>query len=226
MVKGGGSRPSVAPRTPARAPRATRAYIWRAFPPETSGPATRPRRGLAPRRPGGWERLFLCERQWFAPSNRPSLLVRPMRLKISLGRVCILRGSRTAGGPSRFETQGCAADGTADSPELWRAVTSAIMWERTEIPARLAAPPPRPTRGPAARSRGRGRRRPAAAHDRAGICRLLHGHIIRRVSPSPTPLSEPATACVRPARPTPPRFSLARIASPASAQSIDGDQLY
>jgi hypothetical protein len=25
-----------------------------------------------------------------------------------------------AGGPSRFETQGCAADGTADSPELWR----------------------------------------------------------------------------------------------------------
>ena len=49
MVKGGGSRPSVAPRTPARAPRATRAYIWRAFPPETSGPATRPRRGLAPR---------------------------------------------------------------------------------------------------------------------------------------------------------------------------------
>jgi hypothetical protein len=163
MVRGGGCRPCVAPRTPARAPRATRAYIWRAFPPETSGPATRPRRGLAPRRPGGWERLFLCERQRFAPSNRPSLLVRPMRLKISLGRVCILRGSRTAGGPSRFETQGCAADGTADSPELWRAVTSAIMWERTKIPARLAAPPPRPTRGPAARSRGRGRRWPAGA---------------------------------------------------------------
>jgi hypothetical protein len=30
---------------------------------------------------------------------------------------------------SRFETQGCAADGTADSPELWRATTSDIMWE-------------------------------------------------------------------------------------------------
>ena len=50
------------------------------------------------------------------------------RPSISFG-ACILRGSRTAGGPSRFETQGCAADGTADSPELWRAVTSAIMCE-------------------------------------------------------------------------------------------------
>ena len=64
------------------------------------------------------------------------------------------------------------------------------------------------------------------ARDRAGICRPLHGHIIRRAFPSPAPLSEPATACVRPARPTPPRFSLAPIASPASAQSIDGDQFY
>jgi hypothetical protein len=35
MVKGGGSRPSVAPRTPARAPRTTRAHIWCAFPLET-----------------------------------------------------------------------------------------------------------------------------------------------------------------------------------------------
>ena len=52
-----------------------------------------------------------------------------MRVQIVLGRACILRGSRTAGGPSRFETQGRVADGTADSPELWRAVTSAIMWE-------------------------------------------------------------------------------------------------
>ncbi len=129
MVRVGGSRPRVAPRTPARAPRTTRAYIWRAFPPEASGPATRPRRGLAPRRPGGWERLFLCERHRFAPSNRPRLLTRPMRVQIVLGRACILRGSRTAGAPSRCETQGCAADGTADSPELWRAVTSASMWE-------------------------------------------------------------------------------------------------
>jgi hypothetical protein len=69
--------------------------------PETSGPATRPRCGLAPRRPGSWDRLFLCEheRQRLAPSNRPGLLARPMRVQIVLGRACILRGSRTAGGP-------------------------------------------------------------------------------------------------------------------------------
>ena len=93
MVKGGGCRPSVAPRTPARAPRAIRAYIWRASPPETSGPATRPRRGLAPRRPGDWERLFLCERQRFAPSNRPGLLARPMRVQNYLGALapCAVR---------------------------------------------------------------------------------------------------------------------------------------
>jgi hypothetical protein len=64
-----------------------------------------------------------------APSNRPDLLARPMRVQIVLGRACILRGSRTAGGPSRFETQGCAADGTADGPDLWRAAASDIMWE-------------------------------------------------------------------------------------------------
>jgi hypothetical protein len=52
-----------------------------------------------------------------------------MRVQIVLGRACILRGSRTAGGPSRFETQGCAADGTADGPDLWRAAASDIMWE-------------------------------------------------------------------------------------------------
>ena len=129
MVQGGGCRPSAAPRTPARAPRATRAYIWRAFPPETSGPATRPRRGLAPRRPGGWERLFLCERQRFAPSNRPSLLTQPMRVGLYLGALasCAVRERQV--GPSRCEAQGCAADGTADGPELWRAATSASMWE-------------------------------------------------------------------------------------------------
>ena len=46
MARGGGSRPRVAPRIPARAPRATKADTWRAFPPKTSGPTTRPRRGL------------------------------------------------------------------------------------------------------------------------------------------------------------------------------------
>jgi hypothetical protein len=47
MVRGGGSRPRVAPRTPARAPRATRAYTRRAFPPETSEPGTGPARVYA-----------------------------------------------------------------------------------------------------------------------------------------------------------------------------------
>ena len=46
MARGEGSRPRVAPRIPARAPRATSADTWRAFPPKTSGPITRPRRGL------------------------------------------------------------------------------------------------------------------------------------------------------------------------------------
>jgi hypothetical protein len=64
---------------------------------------------------------------------RPIQLAQPARTthaRSSLSRRdCILRGSRTACGPPRFETQGCAADGTADSPELLRAVTSASMWE-------------------------------------------------------------------------------------------------
>ncbi len=82
MVRGGGSWPGAAPRTPARAPQTTRAYTRRAFPPETSGPATRPRRGLAPRRPGGWELYQLIARHTVAPSNRPSLLIQPMRVRL------------------------------------------------------------------------------------------------------------------------------------------------
>ena len=131
-VQGGGCRPSVAPRTPARAPRATRAYIWRAFPPETSGPATRPRRGLAPRRPGGWELYQLIARHTFAPSSLPSLLARPMRVRLYLGALASCAVRERQGGPSRStrgETQGCAADKTADGPELWRAATSASMYE-------------------------------------------------------------------------------------------------
>ena len=103
MVQGGGSRPSAAPRTPARAPRATRAYIWRAFPPETSGPATRPRRGLAPRRPGGWELYQLIARHTFAPSNRPGLLSRPVRVQNYLGALasCAVRERQVARPVSR-----------------------------------------------------------------------------------------------------------------------------
>ncbi len=54
MARGGGSRPRVAPRIQPRAPRATRADTWRAIPPKTSGPATRPYVGCPapPRRPG------------------------------------------------------------------------------------------------------------------------------------------------------------------------------
>ena len=68
-----------------------------------------------------------------ASEVRPIQPARPARTtharpKLSR-RACPLRGSRTAGGPSRCETQGCAADGTADGPELWRAVTSASMYE-------------------------------------------------------------------------------------------------
>ena len=59
----------------------------------------------------------------------PACLHDPCASKSCSERVCILRGSRTAGGLSRFEPQGCAVDGTADSPELWRAATSASMWE-------------------------------------------------------------------------------------------------
>ena len=83
-------------------------------------------RPAPPRRPG----LVLTHRTSLA---RPIQPTRPVymthaRSKISR-RVCILRGSRTAGGPSRFETQGCAADGTADSPKLCRAATYNIMCE-------------------------------------------------------------------------------------------------
>ena len=103
MVQGGGSRARVAPRTPARAPRATRAYTRRAFPPETSGPATRPRRGLAPRRPGGWELYQLIARHTFAPSSWPSLLARPMRVQNYLGALasCAVRERQVARPVSR-----------------------------------------------------------------------------------------------------------------------------
>jgi hypothetical protein len=109
MVRGlGGAGPEGAPGLvwrpgprPAPLGRPPGAYIWRAFPPETSGLATRPRRGLAPRRPGGWERLLLCERQRFAQSNRPSgpsLLTRSMRVQNYLGALasCAVRERQVA----------------------------------------------------------------------------------------------------------------------------------
>ncbi len=107
MVKGGGCQPSAAPRTPTRAPRAvhraTRAYTRRAFPPETSGPAARPRRGLAPRRPGGWDLYQLIARHTVAPSNRPGLLARPMHVQNYLGALasCAVRERQVARPVSR-----------------------------------------------------------------------------------------------------------------------------
>ena len=83
-------------------------------------------RPAPPRRPG----LVLTHRTSLA---RPIQATRPVYMTYARSklprRVCILRGSRTAGGRSRFETQGCAADGTADSPELCRAATYDIMCE-------------------------------------------------------------------------------------------------
>jgi hypothetical protein len=52
-----------------------------------------------------------------------------MRVQNYLGALasCAVRERQVA--PSRCEAQGCAADKTADGPELWRAATSATMWE-------------------------------------------------------------------------------------------------
>ena len=83
-------------------------------------------RPAPPRRPG----LVLTHRTSLARPIQPTRPVYMTHARSKLSRrVCILRGSRTAGGPSRFETQGCAADGTADSPKLCRAATYEIMCE-------------------------------------------------------------------------------------------------
>ncbi len=81
---------------------------------------------LAPRRQGDWDLYQLIARHTLFPSNRPCLLARPMRVQNYLGALasCVVRERQVA--PSRGETQGCAADGTADGPELWRAATSVI----------------------------------------------------------------------------------------------------
>ena len=128
--RGEGLRPRVAPRAriPARAPRAI--YALRDFPPKTSGPATVLFLDVGcpapPWRPG----LVLTHRTSHVRPIQPARPVRMINARPKLSRrVCIFRGSRTAGGPSRFAKQGCAADGTADGPEVRRAATSASMWE-------------------------------------------------------------------------------------------------
>ena len=52
----------------------------------------------------------------------------PCASKTISARLHHARFANGRGGPSRGEAQGCAADKTADGPELWRAATSSIMW--------------------------------------------------------------------------------------------------
>ncbi len=128
MARGGGSRPRAAPRIPSRAPRATKADTWRAFPPKTSGPTTRPRRGL-PRaaQAAGTGYFFVTSQvrpiQPARPAHKTHARSKPSRPRLNPARFANGRW------PSRYEAQGCAADGTTDSPELWRAAASAIMCE-------------------------------------------------------------------------------------------------
>ena len=76
------------------------------------------------------DRLELIARHNFAPSNRPRLFARPMRIQIVLGARLYHAWFANGRWPSRFEPQGCAVDGTADSPELWRAGRHLpSMWE-------------------------------------------------------------------------------------------------
>ena len=75
------------------------------------------------------DRLQLIAHHTFAPSNRPCLFTRPMRVQIVLGARLYHAWFANGRWPSRFEPQGCAVDGTADSPELWRSATSASMCE-------------------------------------------------------------------------------------------------
>ena len=75
------------------------------------------------------DRLELIARHKFAPSNRPRLFTRPVRVQIVLGARLYPAWFANGRWPSRFEPQGCAVDGTADSPELWRSATSASMCE-------------------------------------------------------------------------------------------------
>jgi hypothetical protein len=124
MARGGGRRLQAKGGAPDPARRSSGDQSRSGVP---SRPNVRPSHSsstwVAPRRQGGRDRLFLCERHRLAPSNRPGSLTLKTHARS-------MRGSRAAGGPSRFEAQGCAAEGTADSsPELWRAVTSASMWE-------------------------------------------------------------------------------------------------
>jgi hypothetical protein len=120
---------------------------------ETSGPATRPRRGLAPRRPlaGDWDLYQLIARHTvtFAPSNRPGLLalarLGAMRVRLYLLALssCAVRERQLA--PSRCEAREVAAIPPADSdrpgrPPIWTRRESAwcAHWAQFKIPVARA----------------------------------------------------------------------------------------
>ena len=73
------------------------------------------------------DRLELTARHKFAPSNGPRLFARPMRVQIVLGARLYPAWFTHGRWPIPF--QGCASDGTADSPELWRSATYLSMCE-------------------------------------------------------------------------------------------------
>jgi hypothetical protein len=67
-----------------------------------------------------------------------------MRVKIVLGRACILRGSRTAGGPVPLRGAGLRGRRDPDSPELWRAATYYSMNPCVSDPPALQGAPSLP----------------------------------------------------------------------------------
>jgi hypothetical protein len=131
MVQGGGSRPSLAPGAPDPGPRPSgdQGIYPACLPARNIRPSHSPSTWARPA-PPRWLGLVSTHRTSHVRPIQPAQPARTIHARPKLSRrACPLRGSRTAGGPSRGETQGCAADGTADGPELWRAVTSAFMWE-------------------------------------------------------------------------------------------------
>ncbi len=97
----GAARPSVAPRTPARAPRTTRAYIWRAFPPKHPAQPPRPRCGLPRAAQAAGKGYFFAS---VRGSPHPTgLLTQPMRVRLYLGALasCAVRERQVARPVSR-----------------------------------------------------------------------------------------------------------------------------
>ena len=131
MARGGGSRPRAAPRIPPRAPPATSPDTWRAFPPKKSGPTTRPRRGLPRAAQAAGTGYFFASVSGLPHPTGPARSHDPCAFKNISGAFesRAVRERQVARPRRRFEAQGCAANGTADSPIVWRAAASTIMYE-------------------------------------------------------------------------------------------------